>query len=140
MKNASANSSRRQGSRLRGLLNTAVIAGAIVLPLLALSPDTHAEDAKSAIPASGTLKEVVTRGSVLIIDDAMQIDVAYTPDGKFSAMDGQVKGTWRIEGDTLCTTTSFQPVETCTLYPRDKKSGDTFEIMSDQGMVRIRIK
>jgi hypothetical protein len=140
MKSASAKFSYLpQGSRLRGVFNTAVIAGAIVLPLLALSPDAHAEDTKPAIPSSGTLKEVVTRGSVLVLE-GMDIDVAYTPDGKFTAMDGQVKGTWRIEGDTLCTTTNFQPVESCALYPTGKKSGDTFEIMSDQGMVRIRIK
>ena len=139
MKNASAKFSYLpQASRLRGLLSAADIAGAIVLPLLALSPDAHADGAKP--PASVTLKEVVTRGSVLIIGEGMEIDVAYTPDGKFTAMDGQVKGTWRIEGDTLCTTTNFQPVESCALYPQDKKSGDTFEIMTNQGQVQIRIK
>jgi hypothetical protein len=144
MKNAAANllarprfaAVQRKSKTVWSVFYAAVIAASVALPLLALSPEAHAEDAR---PASSTLKEIVTRGSVLMIEGA-DIDVTYTPDGKFTAMNGAVKGTWRIEGDTLCTTTSFQPVESCVLYPQDRKSGDIFEIMSEQGLVKIRIK
>ena len=50
------------------------------------------------------------------------IDVVYTPDGKFTAASGQVTGTWRIDGEKLCTTSNFQPTEECTAYPKGKKS------------------
>lgn len=126
-----------KSSGLRAILQTAVIAAAITLPPLALSPGARADEART--PASGTLREIITRGSVLIVGD-MNIDVAYTPDGKFTAMNGAVQGKWRVDGETLCTSTNFDPVETCALYPRDRKSGDTFEIMTNQGLVQIRIK
>ena len=88
---------------------------------------------------AGTLQEVTTHGIVLTVQD-MNIDVTYTPDGKFTAMDGQVTGAWRIDGDKLCTTSSFQPEESCTAYPADKKSGDSFELTGPQGSVTIKIK
>jgi hypothetical protein len=115
---------------MRNSFTTALIVGAIALPLLALgSGSAHAD----------TLKEVTTKGVVLNIG-GMDVDVAYTPDGKFTAMEGQVTGTWRIDGETLCVTSNFQPQESCTLYPRDKKSGDAFDLTTDQGTVTIRIK
>jgi hypothetical protein len=138
MRNASTkHSSKVPGLHVWGILHTAVIAAAVTLPLLAFSPNARADEAK--VPPSGTFHEIITRGSVLVVG-GMDIDVAYTPDGKFTAMNGAVQGKWRIEGETFCTSTNFDPVETCALYPRDKKSGDTFEIMTNQGQVQIRIK
>lgn len=93
-----------------------------------------------AAPAlADTLQEATTRGVVISVA-GMDIDVAYTPDGKFTALDGQVTGTWRIDGDKLCTTSNFEPAESCVAYPKGKKSGDSFEITSSQGTVTIRIK
>jgi hypothetical protein len=86
-----------------------------------------------------TLQYVTTKGSILKIP-GMDIPVTYTPDGKFSAMDGQVTGTWKIVGETLCVKTSYEPVEACTLYPAGKKPGDEFEINSPQGAVTIQIQ
>jgi hypothetical protein len=128
-----------KGARIWAVLNAAVIATAVALPLLALSPDAHAEDTKPTIPASGTLKEVLTRGSYLVLG-GYDIEVTYTPDGKFTAMQGQVQGKWRVEGEKLCTSTNVDPVESCALYPANKTSGDTFEIMTPQGLAEIRIK
>jgi len=94
----------------------------------------------AALPAAAdTLQEVTTHGMVLIIQD-MEIDVAYTPDGKFTAADGQVTGAWKIDGDKMCTTSNLDPNETCVAYPHDKKSGDSFELTSPQGTVTVRIK
>jgi hypothetical protein len=93
-----------------------------------------------ATPAlADTLQEVTTKGIVLTVQ-GMDIDVTYTPDGKFTAMDGQVTGTWRIDGDKLCTSSNFDPNETCVAYPHDKKSGDTFDVTGPAGTATIRIK
>ena len=89
--------------------------------------------------AADTLQEVTTKGIILTVQ-GMDIEVTYTPDGKFTAMDGQVTGTWRIDGDKLCTTSNFDPQETCVVYPKDKKSGDTFEVTGPAGTATIKIK
>jgi hypothetical protein len=89
--------------------------------------------------AAGTLDEVTTKGIVITVQD-MQIDVTFTPDGKFTALDGQVTGTWRIDGEKLCTTSNVAPDEQCVVYPKDKKSGDSFEVSGPQGSATITIK
>jgi hypothetical protein len=89
--------------------------------------------------AAGTLQEVVAHGIIITIQD-MQIEVTYTPDGKFTAMDGQVTGTWKIDGDKMCTTSNFDPNETCVEYPKDKKSGDAFDLTGPQGTANVKIK
>src|SRR5262245_59288005 len=76
---------------------------------------------------AGTLQEVTTKG-IILTAAGMDIEVTYTPDGKFTAMGGQVTGTWRIDGDKLCTTSNYEPEETCVAYPKDKKSGDSFDV------------
>ena len=93
----------------------------------------------AAPAAAETLDEIVKHGIVLTIG-GMDIDVAYTPDGKFTAMDGQVTGTWKVDGDKMCTSSNFDPNETCVEYPKGKKSGDTFDLTSPQGTATIRIK
>ena len=102
-----------------------------------------------AAPAfADTLKEVTTRGIILTIEQVGDIDITYKPDGTFvgknetleGAIGGPLTGKWRIDGDKLCTEADIQPGESCTAYPKDKKSGDTFEITSDTGTAKIKIK
>jgi hypothetical protein len=94
----------------------------------------------TATPAlADTLTEVTTHGIVLTVGD-MDIPVTYTPDGKFTAMDGQVTGTWKIDGDKLCTSSTADPNVTCVAYPKDKKSGDTFMLDTPNGSVQIKIR
>jgi hypothetical protein len=100
----------------------------IALGFLALATPAFAE----------TLQEVTTRGIDIVIGD-MTFKVDYTPDGKFSAAEGQVTGTGRIDGEKLCTTSNIQPEESCVAYPLGKKSGDSFELTSPQGTVTIKI-
>ena len=93
-----------------------------------------------AAPAfADTIDEVTTKGIILNVQ-GMEIDVKYTPDGKFTAMDGQVTGTWRIDGDKMCTTSNFDPTESCIEYPKDKKAGDAFEVQGPMGSATIRNK
>ncbi len=86
-----------------------------------------------------TLQEVTTHGMVIMLGD-MQIEVTYTPDGKYTAAGGQVTGAWRIDGDKLCTTSNFDPNENCVPYPKGKKSGDSFEVTGPQGSATVKIK
>lgn len=93
-----------------------------------------------AAPAfADTIKEMTTHGVVLGLS-GQEIDVDYTPDGKFSAAGGQVTGTWRVDGDKLCSSSNVDPTERCVAFPKDKKSGDSFELTTEQGTVTIRIK
>ena len=93
-----------------------------------------------AAPAfADTLTEVISHGIVLTLGD-MSIEVTYTPDGKFTALDGQVTGTWKIDGEKLCTSSNFDPIVTCVAYPKDKKSGDSFTIEGAQGSVQVKIR
>ena len=93
-----------------------------------------------ATPAfADTLTEVTSHGIILMVQD-MQIEVSYTPDGKFTALDGQVTGTWKIDGEKLCTSSNFDPNVTCVAYPKDKKSGDSFTIEGAQGSVQVKIR
>jgi hypothetical protein len=88
---------------------------------------------------SSTLQELTTKGMVMEAG-GMQIEVTYKPDGTFTAMDDQVTGKWRIDGDKLCTSSNFSPAEECVAYPTGKKSGDSFEVTGAQGTATIRIK
>lgn len=85
-----------------------------------------------------TLEYVTTKGIILKVA-GQEIPVTYTPDGKWSAMGGQVSGTWKIAGETLCVTSSVEPAESCTLYPNGKKPGDEFELIAAQGPAVIYI-
>ena len=107
---------------------TAFITLAVAAGLL-LAPPAFAE----------TLEQVTTHGIVLSVQGT-DIDVTYTPDGKFTAMDGQVTGAWRIDGAKLCTSSNFSPEEQCVAYPLDKTSGDSFEVVGPDGAATIKIK
>jgi hypothetical protein len=86
-----------------------------------------------------TLQVLTTKGMVMEAG-GMEIEVTYKPDGTFTAMDDQVTGKWRIDGDKLCTSSNFSPTEECVAYPTGKKSGDSFEVTSAQGTATIKIK
>ena len=95
--------------------------------------------AAPAFAQTTTLQEVTTKGIVLSAQ-GMDIDVTYKSDGSFTAMDGQVTGKWRIDGEKLCTTSNFEPAESCAVYPAGKKSGDSFDVTGAAGTATIKIK
>lgn len=96
---------------------------------LALAPGASAD----------TLTEVTSRGVIASVSGFM-VEMTLSADGKFTAMDGQFTGAWRINGEKLCLTGDADKVETCTVYPAEKKSGDTFDITSPDGPISIQIK
>ena len=108
-------------------------------PLLALACGLLAPSAFAQSPSNAdTYREVVARGVVIVLPD-MEIEVKFTPDGKFTAMGGASSGVWRIDGERLCSTPHETLMETCGLYPAGKKSGDTFEVTAPTGRVTVRI-
>ena len=93
-----------------------------------------------AAPAlADTNSEIVAHGMIVTIA-GNDIDLSFTPDGKFSGLEGQLIGTWKIDGEKLCTTSNLAPEENCSVFPADKKSGDSFEITNEQGTATVRIK
>jgi len=91
--------------------------------------------------ASGTLQEVIKHGVVMTVMGTA-IPINYGADGKYAVdFQGQkVEGTWRIDGDKLCTKSSMAPDENCTVYPKDKKSGDEFDVTSPTlGPIHVKI-
>ena len=105
------------------------------LSALALSATPAVAQAANA----DTYKAVVAHG-VVIVAPEMEIDVTFTPDGKFSAFKGMSTGVWRIDGDKLCSTPNETLIESCAVYPAGRKSGDTFEVKAPGSNVTIRIR
>jgi hypothetical protein len=93
-----------------------------------------------AAPAfADTLQEVTTHGMVVSVG-GQQFEVDYTADGKLTVNGGLETGTWRLDGDRLCATVGAAP-ENCVVYPKDKKSGDTFEVPGTRGgTATVKIK
>jgi phage gp45-like len=86
-----------------------------------------------------TYKAVIAHG-VVIVAPEMEIDVTFTPDGKFTAFKGISTGVWRIDGEKLCSTPNETMIESCSVYPAGKKSGDTFDVEAPGTRVTIRIR
>lgn len=94
----------------------------------------------AATPAAAdTAQEIAAHGMSLTFQSA-GFELTFTPDGKFTGMNGQINGTWRIDGDKVCSTGGIRPGENCMAFPADKKSGDTFEVSLPAGLVTVKIK
>jgi len=107
--------------------------------LLIIASIVAAAAAPAFAQGATTLQEVTTKGIVLSAG-GFEVDVDYKPDGSFTAMDGAVTGKWRIDGEKLCTSSNFEPDESCVAYPAGKKSGDSFEVTGPAGTATIKIK
>jgi hypothetical protein len=110
---------------------TILAAAAIMLAVPALA---------QTAPASDTVKAVVEKGvSMEVMGQVGSIE--YKPDGSFSGFDGQFEGTYKADGNKLCITVeAFGIADQCTEYPDGKKSGDTFEIASEMGPMKVTIR
>lgn len=89
--------------------------------------------AAPAFAQSATTLEAVTTKGITLNAGGFELDVDYKADKTFTAMDGQVNGKWRIDGEKLCTSSNFEPEETCVAYPAGKKSGDSFPLTNAKG-------
>ena len=71
------------------------------------------------------------------------IPVDYFEDGTFRgrAAGTDFEGTYRLEENRICTSSSLSMSETCTPYPEGKRPGDEFDVVSPSlGQVRVRIR
>lgn len=112
---------------MRKILIISVAAACIASPALA-------ED-------KSTLDHAIEKGIVM---SAMGYDipVTYSDDGTYVAsIDGmgEMPGTWRRDGETLCTESSMMPGENCTDYPAGKVPGDSFVVEGAMGPATITI-
>lgn len=111
-----------------------ILAGVIALGLTA---PAFAED-------NDTLQHVVAKGSVVQAEmqgQALELDMSYKADGSYTAsvMGQEVGGTWKVDGDDLCTTS--QMGQSCVTYPAGKKPGDAFKVTHPTfGEITVRIK
>lgn len=114
-------------------LKTASIAAASLVALGSASAQT---------PAIDTLYFVVREG-VVMTAHGHAIDIDYDAEGNFRgrAAGTTFEGSYRLDGDQLCTTSSLASADTCTRYPEGKRPGDEFDVVSPTlGQVRIRIR
>jgi hypothetical protein len=95
--------------------------------------------AQTAAPASDTIKAVTTKGVVFDVM-GMEIDMDFKADGTFSGMAGAFAGTWKADGKKLCLTIPGMIENQCTEYPDGKKSGDSFEVTTDNGAMNVKIR
>ena len=91
-------------------------------------------------PPSDTVQAVVEKGVTMEVMGQAG-DIEYKPDGTFSGFDGQFEGKYKTDGNKLCITVeAFGIVDQCTEYPEGKKPGDSFEINSDMGPLKVTIR
>jgi len=95
--------------------------------------------AQEAAPASDTIKEVTAKGVIFDVM-GMEIDMDFKADGSFSGMAGAFAGTWKADGKKLCLTIPGMIENQCTEYPDGKKSGDSFEVVSEMGAMNVKIR
>jgi hypothetical protein len=94
--------------------------------------------AQTAAPPSDTVKVMLEKGAVWTVM-GFEGEIIYTPDGKWTGFEGQASGTYKVDGNKLCTTSDMG--EACAVYPDGKKSGDTFVIeLEGLGAVDVKIK
>jgi len=94
----------------------------------------------AATPAAAdTAQEIAAHGMTLAFQGS-SVELTFTPDGKFTGMNGQINGTWRIDGDKVCSSGGARPGESCMICPPDKKSGDSFQVTLPAGLATVRIK
>ena len=92
-----------------------------------------------ATPAlADALEDIAAHGMTVTFRDA-PIELTFTPDHKWTDKTGQAEGTWRVDGERVCSSNKVNSVESCIPIPKDKKSGDSFEVALPLGAANVRI-
>ena len=110
------------------------------LALLAAAAFALPAMAQETAPPSDTVKAVIEKGVTMEVAGNVG-DIEYKADGTFSGFDGQFGGTYKTNGNKLCITVeAFGIVDQCQEYPDGKQSGDSFELTSDMGPLKVTIR
>lgn len=97
--------------------------------------------ATPAMAEDKTTIDYVLEKGIVMQAMGMDIPITYSDDGTYVASVagmGDFPGSWRRDGDSLCTENDMQP-ETCNEYPAGKGPGDSFEMTSEMGTATITI-
>jgi hypothetical protein len=108
-----------------------------------------ASPAVAQTAADTTIKEVIAKGQTMTGDmqgTELSFVTTFAADGTYKTVlaiaDRTMLGTWRVDGDKLCTKGPAGDTgpEDCTVYPAGKKSGDTFDVTHPRlGAAKITI-
>lgn len=88
-------------------------------------------------PPTDTVKAVVEKGVAIEIS-GFAGTVDYKADGTFSGFDGMFEGTYKVDGNKICTESAMGA--SCSEYPDGKKSGDSFELPTEMGPMKVTIR
>lgn len=110
-------------------IRLALLAAALIAPV-ALAQDAPA-------PPSDTVKAVVEKGVAVEIG-GFAGTVDYKADGTFSGFDGMFEGTYKTDGNKICSESAMGA--SCSEYPDGKKSGDSFELPTEMGPMKVTIR
>jgi hypothetical protein len=88
-------------------------------------------------PGNDTVLAVVEKGVAIEIG-GFAGTVDYKADGTFSGFDGMFSGTYKVDGNKICSESDLGA--SCAEYPEGKKSGDTFELPSEMGPMKVTIR
>jgi hypothetical protein len=111
----------------------------LALTAALIAAPAFTQEAPAAAPASDTVKAMTEKG-VLFDVMGMPIDMEFKADGSFTGMAGAFAGTWKADGKKLCLTIPGMIENQCTEYPDGKKSGDTFEVTTENGPMNVTIR
>jgi len=109
------------------------------MKLLAVTSIAFALAAPAFAQTTTTLQEVTTRG-ITLSAAGFEVDVTYKPDGTFTAMDDQITGKWRIDGEKLCTTSNMSPAEECCGLSGGREIRRLVRRHGSRGTATIKIK
>lgn len=95
-----------------------------VLFLLAIAAQVHATTMEELIQGNDLRLEYAD-GSVLL--------VTFTPNGKYKTNTGS-RGTWTLDGETLCTVRGTDGISGCGVLPSTKARGDVWTSTDADGI------
>lgn len=111
--------------------------------LLAAAVALAAAPAFAQSAPNDTLALVLAKGATLnVVSMGVTGDVTYKADGTFSGFDGQYEGTYKIDGNKLCSTSAAVGEDNaCVEYPDGKVSGDKFTLKHPTiGDIEVTVK
>lgn len=76
-----------------------------------------------------TIQLLIAKGATLDAPAVgMKGDISYNADGTFAGLDGNYTGTYKVDGNKLCSTApAVGEDNNCVEYPAGMKSGDKFK-------------
>ncbi len=108
------------------------------LALLAATLIATPAFAQGPAPGNDTVLLVIEKGVMMNVMGT-EGEMEFKADGTWSGFGGAASGTYKVDGDKICTTSDLG--EGCASYPAGKKSGEQFTItLGELGEVPVTIR